>query len=86
VVRVSEWSPERAALAEISDKLSTVIAAVIAAAGARPPNIRPTPRPRTAADRLRARRRVETHLSLVARVLPDRAAADRQFAESSRIE
>lgn len=84
--RVSEWSPERAALAEISDKLSTLTAAVIAAAGAKPPRLSPSPRPQVAADRLRERRREADHLSLVARVIPDPAQATADFARLSRQE
>lgn len=83
--RVSEWTSERAALAEISDKLSTLIAATIAAAGAKPPRITPSPRPRVAADDLRERRRVDQHLRLVDLVIPDRAAADAEFARLSRL-
>lgn len=79
VVRISEWSSERAALAEISDKLSSVIAAVIAAAGSKPPAFVPSPRPKVAADRLRERQRVEAHLSLVDRLIPDRTQAEADF-------
>lgn len=84
--RVSEWTPERAALAEVSDKLSALIAATVAAAGAKPPKVTPSPRPRVAADRVRERRQQATHLSLVARVLPDRAAADAAFARLAALE
>lgn len=84
--RVSEWTSERAALAEISDKLSSLIAATIAAAGAKPPRLEPSARPKVAADRLRERRRVDAHLSLVARVIPDRAAADAEFARLAALE
>jgi hypothetical protein len=84
--RVSEWTPERAAMAEISDKLSSLIAATIAAAGSRPPKLPPSPRPRVAADRLRERQRAAAHLSLVERVIPDRAAADAEFARLSQTE
>lgn len=84
--RVSEWTSERAALAEISDKLSTLIAATIAAAGSRPPKLIPSPRPRVAADQVRERQRAAAHLSLVERVLPDRAQADAEFTRLSEIE
>jgi hypothetical protein len=79
VVRISEWSSERAVLAEISDKLSSVVAAVIAAAGSKPPPFVPSPRPKVAADRIRERQRVEAHLSLVDRLIPDRAQAEADF-------
>lgn len=80
-VRVSDWSPEREILAEISDRISTLTCAVIAAAGARPPAPRPSARPQTAADRLRDRNRRRDHLSLAARVLPEQADRDRAAAE-----
>jgi len=83
---VSEWTPERAALADISDKLSVLIATTVAAAGSRPPRVTPTPRPRVAADLVRERRRAEQHLSLVSRVIPDRAAADAEFMRMSQME
>lgn len=77
--RVSEWTPERAALADIADKLSVLIATTIAAAGSKPPKVVPSPRPQVAADTVRERRRVEQHLRLVGLVLPDREHADAEF-------
>jgi hypothetical protein len=65
--RLTEYSPETAA---IVDRLGDVISAVIAAAGGTPPKIPPYPRPETAADRVRARRRMERHYDTVRRVLP----------------
>lgn len=68
--RLSEWSPERDALADVVDMLGNVVAAVIAAAGVKPPQINRTRRPKTAFDRARQRQRVQRHHQLVARVLP----------------
>lgn len=57
-----------ARLTDIHDRLSELIAAVIAAAGGKPPKPTPLPRPRTAVDRLRAQARRARHDSLVAEV------------------
>lgn len=70
--RLSEYTPEREALDAVVDRLGEVVSAVIAAAGVRPPKIKPQPRPRTAVDRLRARKRRLDHESLVAKLLPHR--------------
>lgn len=67
--RVSEWSPEVERLTDIVDRLGEVVVAVVASQGGKPPRIRPTPRPRTAIDRLRERKRYEHHKKTVARVL-----------------
>jgi hypothetical protein len=84
--RVSEWTPERAALAEISDKLSVLIATTVAAAGSKPPKVTPSPRPQVAADAVRERRRIEQHLRLVDMVLPDRDRADAEFRRLAQLE
>jgi hypothetical protein len=68
---LAEYSPEREALDRVVDRLGEVIQAVIGASGNKAPKFRPALRPRTAADRLRDRRRREQHEALVARVLPD---------------
>lgn len=49
--RLSEWTPERAALAEISDRIQALTAVTLAAAGAKPSKFTPTPRPDTAISR-----------------------------------
>lgn len=69
-VRISEWSPEVAELRNITDRLATVIGAVIGAAGGKPPNMPALPRPEVAADRLRVRMARERHRKMVARMIP----------------
>lgn len=50
--RLSEWSPERAALADIADLLRLLFIAVLAAGGAKSlPEFKPGPRPDTAMSR-----------------------------------
>jgi hypothetical protein len=70
--RLSEWSPLREGLARVEDAVHQLQAAVIAAAGVKPPKVETAVRPITAADRVRHRRRRQEHESLVARVLPGR--------------
>lgn len=70
-VQMADWSPEMEALSLIVDRLGEVMRAVIATIPkAKVPAIKPMPRPRTAFDRVRQRRRVAKHRALVARVLP----------------
>lgn len=64
--RLTEFGPTEAMLAGVVDRLGEVIAATIAAAGAKPPTIRPYPRPAGADDRLAGRRRIEKHEARVA--------------------
>lgn len=71
---LSEFTPQVAMLADVMDRLGDVVIATIAAQGGKPPKIPPTPRPKTALDRLRAQRERERHESLVAEV---RAAQER---------
>lgn len=66
--RLSEWSPDVARLTDIHDRLSELIAAVIASGGGKPPRPAALPRPRTEVDRLRAKARRSRHDSLVAEV------------------
>lgn len=66
--RVSEYTPEVAALTDIKDRLAELIATVIATAGSKPPRIRPSRRPTTAIDRARVRARTAQHDALVAEV------------------
>lgn len=65
---LADWSPEVNLLAAAVDRLGENIAATIAAAGGKAPKIRPLPRPKTAFDRVRARRRWEAHGTLVSEV------------------
>jgi hypothetical protein len=67
--RVSQWSPEADLLAVVADRLAELAATVVASVGGAPGTLRPLARPRTAGDRLRARRRRERHEVLVQRVL-----------------
>jgi hypothetical protein len=49
--RLTEWSAERAALADICDRLTVLTIAVLASGGAKQlPKFKPTPRPSTAMD------------------------------------
>ncbi|MCO6011410.1 hypothetical protein NE236_41320 [Actinoallomurus purpureus] len=68
--RLTEWSPEVQAIIAGVDRLGELIRVLIAANGGTPPQIPAYPRPVTAADRLKQRRRLERHQALVARVLP----------------
>lgn len=72
--RMSEWTAEREALADISDRLTDVIRAIVASTGNKPPNIPRSVRPVTAADRIRREHSKARHLSLVERLLPNRGA------------
>jgi hypothetical protein len=67
--RWSDWSPERQALARIDDRLQELLRAVISVTGGKPGQFKPAPRPRTALDELRSRRRVEHHRHIVSRLV-----------------
>lgn len=69
-IRVSEFSPEVAALYDVIDRLGEVCSTVIGAAGGKPRRVKPIRRPITAFERVKNRRRREAHQRLVARVLP----------------
>lgn len=70
--KLTEWSPEVAAIVASFDRLGDVLCTLIAANGMQPPKIPPYPRPVTAAERIKQRRRMQKHQDLVARVLPSR--------------
>ncbi len=53
---LSEWTPELAALTEISDKLSAIQQTQIGVAGGKAKSPKPSPRPETALDRAKERR------------------------------
>lgn len=72
--RLSEYTPEREALDAILDRLAEVTNAIVASSGVRPHKAKPAQRPRTATDRLRARRARASHERLVALVLPQNAS------------
>lgn len=68
--RLTEFSPEVAALAAAFDRLGELIGTLVAVNGGTPPKLEPYPRPVTAAERVRRRKRMEAHYDLVRRVLP----------------
>lgn len=69
--RMREWTPEVEMLTNLYDRIGEHITISLAAAGAKkPPRARPGPRPRTAVDRLKTRRRDQSHLDLKGRLLP----------------
>lgn len=68
---ISSWSPEVELLADIADELKalrTVLIAVNSEKG-RAPKLKPTPRPRTMLDKVRASHRRAKHETLANRVL-----------------
>lgn len=68
--RMTEWSPEVAALVALIDRVEELIGVQVARAGKRPPARPPYPRPVTAMERVKKRRSAQRHRDLVARVLP----------------
>lgn len=68
--RMTEWSPEVAAIVAAVDRLGELIGALVSVNGGTPPKIPAYPRPVTAAQRARKRKRIEGHYDLVRRVLP----------------
>ncbi|MBF9135328.1 hypothetical protein I0C86_41495 [Plantactinospora sp. S1510] len=73
-VPMAEWSPEVERLTDLLDRVGDLIRAVVASAGAKPKRMQPAPRPTTALDRARARRRRATHNRLVNVLLPHKAS------------
>jgi hypothetical protein len=67
--RMSDWSPTVEVLTAILDRLGELTQTVAALGGAKPGKLPRAPYPITAFDRARHRRRVESHKSLVSRVL-----------------
>lgn len=74
--RLTEWTPEVQAIASAVDRLGELIRAQIASGGKKPPKIPRYPRPVTAAERVKRRRKESAHLDLVGRVLPHKREAD----------
>lgn len=66
--RITEWTPERAELAKVNDKLAELIAVVIQAAGGKGSRPQPEPRPETALDRLKARVEEQAFQSLLDKI------------------
>lgn len=71
VISLTEWSPEVEALAVVVDRLADVANCIIGTAGGRPSRVAPYPRPVTAFDRARARRRREAAIELERKLFPD---------------
>ncbi|MEU0078570.1 hypothetical protein ABZY58_11790 [Micromonospora tulbaghiae] len=69
--RMSEWSPHVEVLTSVLDAVRENTRAVVAAAGGKPGKFVPAPRPRTAIDRARKRKREITHNRLKAKLLPN---------------
>lgn len=68
--RLSDWSPTVEMLTCIQDRLTELIQVCAMLGGAKPRKVIPAPKPVTAIDRVRKRRRITAHEALVARVLP----------------
>lgn len=58
-------------LAEVLDVLSLIRSEMWALRGQKPPPFRPSPRPRTAADRVEAARRQRDRQDLTSRLFPE---------------
>ncbi len=67
--RMSEWSPDVELLSVIANRLGDVVQAIVVSAGGKPHKVPPMPHPVTAFDRVRRRRTVQRHRSLVDRVI-----------------
>jgi hypothetical protein len=72
---MSEYSPVVETLSLLCDRVSELIGTVAATKGMRPRKIPPAPRPVTAIERLRKKRRQVTHRRLVSKLLPHKATA-----------
>lgn len=57
--RLKDWSPEVDAIAKLADRVNTLIQAVIAVQGGKPPKLPLMDRPITAAERVARRREQE---------------------------
>ncbi|GAA3750807.1 hypothetical protein [Micromonospora maritima] len=73
-VRMSDFSPEVERLTDLCDLVMEAIRTMAGLKGVKPGPPRPMPRPVTALERARRRKRERTHKSLVARMLPHEAA------------
>jgi hypothetical protein len=68
--RMATWSPEVELLTALLDRVAELIHVVAMTAGAKPGRRTPAPRPVTALDRVRQRRRETQHQRVVAKLLP----------------
>lgn len=70
------WSPEVDKLAELIDVSRAVYAATVKAGGGKPKDPQPVPRPKSAMESAKLRRRKREHDALVSRLVPSRAQPD----------
>lgn len=70
-IPLAEFSPEVEALAMVVDRLGEVAATILAVNNQKPKKLKPYPRPVTAFDRVRARRRQQAISDLERRLFPD---------------
>ena len=68
---LTEFTPEVEAIVAVVDRLGDVVNTLIAANGGKPKPVRPWPRPVTALDRVRARKRAEAMDVLERKLFPD---------------
>lgn len=68
--RFSEFTAEVEALFVVADRLGDVCSGLVGLGGKKPKAVKRLPRPETAYDRVKVRRRRTQHEALVARVLP----------------
>jgi hypothetical protein len=68
--KLAQFSPERETLANIDDKLGSLIAVVVKGLGGKPPKIPPHPRPVTASARAEKAEARREHQDLVRQLLP----------------
>lgn len=75
--RLADWPPEVDQLAHLNDLVQQLLRATIAAAGGKGGRFRPTPRPQTAMERVRARQQRAEYDYLMAlwESLPDNDGA-----------
>lgn len=71
--RMSEYSADVEMLSVLADRISELINLLAAVNGTQTGPLQHAPRPQTALERVRERRRVTTHRTLVARVLPQKS-------------
>jgi hypothetical protein len=70
--RMSDWSAQTELLTAILNRLGEMTQALASLGGAKPRPVPPAPVPVGALEKVRNRRRLQKHKSLVARLLPNR--------------
>lgn len=78
----STYTPERAALDNVVDRLAEVATAVAVAGGIKPPKYQHQPRPVTEVDRARLRREKQAHEDLVDEVKAAQERWERNLREA----